>query len=327
MAAAPKPSPALSLYQRPVILDEDWYNDDEAVYNKMGKVASRSDYEYDDEGYAVSDNLSMAEHDVHQWNAFNTISGLNLHFTGDVYVAGNNFLHYRREDELPPRKRTRHIAPDCYVVFGVTKRIRPNYKSWEYDGKMPAIVFEFTSRKTRKRDTEFKKVTYETVLHIPEYILFDPFGDYLTPKLQGYRSNSEGTYEPIPLVDGRMYSEQLDLWLVIHGYYLRLYDEKTGEYLRTYEEAEAERAAALTAADDERRRANREQRRATAEAHRASNAERRADVLQQQFETNDAMAREAIEIAQRESRARQEKEAEIERLQAELENLRRQQNG
>jgi hypothetical protein len=87
------------------------------------------------------------------------------------------------------------------------------------------------------------------VLKVKEYFLFDPFGDYLKPlQLRGYRLH-KGKYAAIPLVDGRMPSQVLDLHLETIGDTLRLFDPKTGSRLLTLEERtkEAERAeAAMT---------------------------------------------------------------------------------
>src|SRR5262250_931735 len=108
-------------------------------------------YGYDDEGYLVSDGLPMAEHDIHRELMLYSINALDLFFDQpDIYVSGNNFIHYREGD------RTRYVSPDCYVVFGVEKRLRDNFKIWQEGGHRPAVVFEFTSRKTRKEDEEVK---------------------------------------------------------------------------------------------------------------------------------------------------------------------------
>ncbi|HVC95018.1 MAG TPA: hypothetical protein VND64_15085 [Pirellulales bacterium] len=63
-------------------------------------------------------------------------------------------------------------------------------------------------------------------------MLFDPYADYLTPPLQGFRLH-KGDYVPMPLVVGRIVSEVLGLHLEAHGEDLRLYDPATGGWLRT----------------------------------------------------------------------------------------------
>src|SRR5262249_13089291 len=102
-------------------------------------------------------------------------------------------------------------------------RLRDSYKTWEEGGKLPDVIFEFTSRKTHREDTHTKRPLYEQVLKVPEYFLFDPTGDYLSPRLQGFRL-VEGAYVPLELVAGRLSSEQLQLELVQEGENLYLYD-------------------------------------------------------------------------------------------------------
>ncbi len=81
-------------------------------------------------------------------------------------------------------------------MFGAEQRPRNSYKSWEEEGVLPAVVVEFTSRKTRVEDVSEKMQLYER-LRIPEYFLFDPIGDYLRPALRGYRMTPLGMYAPI----------------------------------------------------------------------------------------------------------------------------------
>jgi Uma2 family endonuclease len=53
------------------------------------------------------------------------------------------------------------MAPDIFVVKGVPKGDRRTYKLWEEDDKGPQVVFEVSSRRTRKEDLGLKKGTYE----------------------------------------------------------------------------------------------------------------------------------------------------------------------
>ena len=79
----------------------------------------------------------------------------------DVYVSGNLLLFYEEGN------KRRHVSPDVFVVFGVPKRMRPNYLLWE-EGRGPAVVIELTSSTTRREDTH-KHVLYRDVLRVPEY--------------------------------------------------------------------------------------------------------------------------------------------------------------
>src|SRR5208282_5908853 len=134
-----------------------------------------------------------------------------------------------------PGNRRRHISPDVFVVKGVPKRERLNYLVWE-EAKGPDVVIELTSSSTRHVDTHRKLVLYRDTLKVQEYFLFDPFGDYLDPALQGYRL-LRGDYVPIRAVKGRLPSKVLGLHLERNDHELRLYQPATGKWLPTPEEA------------------------------------------------------------------------------------------
>jgi regulator of protease activity HflC (stomatin/prohibitin superfamily) len=92
--------------------------------------------------------------------------------------------------------------------------------------------------------------------------------------------DESGTYQPIPLVDDRLHSQQLNLDLVLEGDALRLSDPVRQTFLLTPQEhasrADAEAARAQTEAQraqTEAQRAQTEAQRAQAEAQRAQTAE------------------------------------------------------
>jgi Uma2 family endonuclease len=174
-----------------------------------------------------------------------------------VYVSGNLLIYYQ---EGNPKAS---VAPDVFVVFGVPNQERRVYKVWE-EGKAPDVVFELTSKKTRKEDWGDKRWLYEE-LGVQEYFLFDPMREYLKPPLQGFRL--DGAYfvalEPEQLADGewRLESQMLGLILQTKGRILRLYDPQEEQFLRNHsEEAKGRRAAEQRAATE-------------AEARRAAEAE------------------------------------------------------
>jgi Uma2 family endonuclease len=151
----------------------------------------------------------------------------------DIYVSGNLLVFYEEGN------KRRHVSPDVFVVFGIPKHERPNYLLWE-EGRGPNVVIELTSSSTRKEDTGKKLKLYQDVLKVPEYVLFDPFGDYLKPRFQGFRL-VQGKYKQMQLKDGRLHSRQLGLIIEPDGKTLRLVDPETGERLAT--RAESRRAA------------------------------------------------------------------------------------
>lgn len=182
--------------------------------------------------YPTADGNPMAETDEHRDLMVYFIEALKAFFAAlrNVYVSGNNFVFYEAGN---PKKK---VAPDVYLVFGVPMRQRRSYKAWEEGGRLPEVIIEFTSRKTRKTDTNVKRPLYETILRVPEYFLFDPTGDYLKPRFQGYRL-VDGLYIALEMVDGRIHSERLELDLVMDGSRLRLFDPRRQEWLLTPEEA------------------------------------------------------------------------------------------
>jgi Uma2 family endonuclease len=202
--------------------------------------------------YITSDGEPMAETPKHRDLMIYAIDGIKLHLLAqrnDVWVSGNDFIHYQQGDG------NKYISPDCYVVFGVEQKERENFKVWEEGGCYPSVIIEFTSRKTKKQDFEEKKTLYEQVFQTAEYFIFDPTGKRKKKqRLWGFRLES-GQYIEMELQDGRMWSAQLGLYLVPQDRDLRLYDPVKGEFLRTYDQAEGERLAALQLIEEERRRA------------------------------------------------------------------------
>ncbi len=252
---------------------------------------------WEEDFYPTRDGKPMGETDKHRDEMIYLIEALKAHYSQqpNIYVSGNNFIYF---EEGNPKAR---ISPDTYVVFGIPMRQRDSYMAWKEGYHLPAVVFEITSRKTRKEDTDTKRPLYEQILRVPEYFLFDPTGDYLKPRLQGYRLGA-GRYEILLPVDNRLYSEELNLDLVQRGDALRLYDPERGEWLVSTQESMDLLAEQTRRAEEEARAREAETRRADAEAQRAE---------------AEAQARAA------EARARAEAEAEVARLRAEIEALRR----
>ncbi len=186
--------------------------------------------------YPESDGKPMAETDTHIKLLIYLREALADYFRDEpnVYVAGNLFVYYQEGDP------TKVVAPDVFVVKGVPKRDRRIYQVWKED-KGPDVVFELTSQSTRREDLGPKKGIYE-MLGVEEYFIFDPLGEYLEPRLVGFRL-AEWGYRRIegeePLV-----SRVLGLELRVEGDFLRLVDPATGEKLLTPLEAQEARRRA-----------------------------------------------------------------------------------
>jgi len=139
------------------------------------------------------------------------------------------------------------FAPDVMVVFGVPNEQRRVYKLWE-EGAVPAVVFEVSSRKTRRKDLGSKRRLCER-LGIEEYFLWDPRYEYLTPPLQGFRLTAGAYREILPDADGCLASEQLGLRLCGDRNRLEAYDGATGARLDRPREAAQTAEAALRRAE------------------------------------------------------------------------------
>jgi Uma2 family endonuclease len=177
--------------------------------------------------YPESDGKPMAETDVHRDQMADLILTLKEFYRDapNVYVSGNLLIYYE-EGNIYKR-----VAPDVFVVKGVSKHERRTYRIWE-EGKGPNVVIEVTSEETRREDQRDKRDLYQRVLKVSEYFLYDPTGDYLRPPLQGYRL-VKGVYQSIALRKGRLRSKELGLELTIEEGRLRLHDSQTGKRLLT----------------------------------------------------------------------------------------------
>ena len=208
--------------------------------------------------YPSSDGEPMAETDRHRDLLLDATTRLAHRYAAapNVYVSGNLLVYYK---EGKPRVC---LAPDCFVAFGVEKGERDTFKTW-VERAYPAVVFEFTSASTRGNDTGKKFAVYQDIWKVDEYFLFDPFEEYLSPSLQGYRRDGQGKLVPIPPdAAGSLLSERLNLKLSRDGTSLAYRDAATGKLIldagsdRARQEAEArDEAEARADAEAEARRA------------------------------------------------------------------------
>lgn len=175
--------------------------------------------------YPESAGQPVGETEFHSRAFFETAWCLGMRFSSDpdVYCWGNMLLYYAEGD---PGAR---VCPDLFLVQGVPKHPRRTYKLWE-EGKAPSLVIEFTSERTRQEDLGSKKDLYER-LGVEEYFLFDPLGEHLEPRLQGYQL-LKGRYQSlVPGADGSLPSRTTGLILTPEKASLRLKDAETGDPL------------------------------------------------------------------------------------------------
>ncbi len=181
--------------------------------------------------YPESDGKPVGETDFHIAAIFYLRAALRAFYrhVADRYVAANMLFYY---EEGEP---TIYKVPDVFVVKGISKEDRRVYKLWA-EKTAPCVIFEITSRSTRWEDTGEKKGLYAE-LGVREYFLFDPLGEYLKPRLQGFRL-VQGAYQPMLLApNGTLNSAELGLILQPSDNLLRLVDPATGEAVPTLDEA------------------------------------------------------------------------------------------
>ncbi len=192
--------------------------------------------------YPDTDGAPMAESDPARDYLIYAVEALSLYFQDreDVYVSGNLFIYYKQG--IPDAV----VAPDVFVVFGVSDRKRLSYKVWQEGGKTPDFVLEVTSATTRNSDEEEKPQKYAQ-MEVAEYFQYDPTGDYLQPQLKGSRLVN-GKYQPLRgevLEDGTLSidSQALGLDLRLVDGEVRFYEPSTGRRLLSYQELEQARVA------------------------------------------------------------------------------------
>jgi Uma2 family endonuclease len=208
--------------------------------------------------YPETDGQPMSESDATRDYLLYSVAVLESYFQGhrNVYVSGNLFIYYEEGNNK------KSISPDVFVIFGVSKRKRRSYKTWQEGGKLPSFVLEVTSFSTKRQD-EVEKVALYASLGVEEYFQYDPTGDYLNPQLKGRRL-VDGVYQPLPLqrlVNGDVviHSQVLGLDLCLQppsasslltpqiaplALELRYYDAQTGTKLLSYRESEQAREQA-----------------------------------------------------------------------------------
>lgn len=204
-----------------------------------------------------------------------------------VFVAGD-LLWYPVEGDNGTR-----VAPDVMVALGRPKGDRGSYRQWEENGVAPQVVFEIMSPGNRPGDMEIKRQFYEN-FGVEEYYIYDPDHGQLQVYLrQGDKLDAvqPGNDFTSPLLGIRFELSQPEMRLI----------KPSGEpFLAPLElSAEVERQKML--AEKERERAKEQTLLAEQQRLRALADEQRANEL---------------------ARRNQEKDAQIEQLQAELRKLR-----
>ncbi len=277
--------------------------------------------------YPSSDDEPMAESEQQYIPMTETVAEMRHWFRDrpDVYVIGDMLVYYRMN------RTDIRVAPDIFVVFGVTSRHpRDSWLVWR-EGKAPDFVMEIASPGTWRRDVYDKRILY-ALLGVREYWRFDPTGLCFTPVLVGEVLDPvTGQYGPLPVIMDasgvlRGHSPLLGLeFRVEEGLRLRVYDPATGERLRTLTESE-DLLQSETAARQAAEAAVTEAEAIATEAETARQAAEAAVTEAEAIASEAETARQAAEAAVTEAEtARQATEARAQALQEEIRRLREQQ--
>jgi Uma2 family endonuclease len=196
--------------------------------------------------YPSSDGKPMAETDFHLIAIRFLLDALEDAFIArpDVYVTGEIFWYWEQGN---PRRRR---APDAMVVFGVEKKRRRSFRSWNEGGALPAVCFGVASARTWRANLGPVRDDYEAA-GVREYFVFDPTREYLEAPIVGYRLRGRRHQRVRADEAGAMESLELGLRLVPEGIMLRLVRLDTGERILTRaENTAAERARADALAEE-----------------------------------------------------------------------------
>ena len=202
----------------------------------MGIAQPHTDIEYPE-----SDGRPMGETDLHRDWMVRVLELLRQHYLDQrVYISGDLLVYYEQGN---PKK---FVVPDVFVIKDCDPGRRRVFQTWK-EGCAPEVVWEVTSRSTRREDETFKPRRF-ALIGVKEYFLYDPTSDYLRPPLKGHRL-VDGEYREIePEPSGALLSEQLGILHHLEGGELVMTDFDTGRRLMTGQEAEAAARRAEAAA-------------------------------------------------------------------------------
>ncbi len=159
----------------------------------------------------------------------------------DFYAFGNLTVYYSPNQ----RKSEDFRGPDFFVVLGTEKRPRKSWVVWEENGQYPHVIVELLSNSTATVDRGLKKQLYQDTFRTPDYFWFDPH----SLEFAGFHL-VDGQYVPLePTAEGRLWSQQLQLFLGVHDQQLRFFTPE-GALVPTPEEvvvAERQRSDRMAA--------------------------------------------------------------------------------
>lgn len=203
------------------------------------------------------------------------------------------------------------ISPDIVIIEDVsveelTNDNKASYYIGSY-GSPPPVVFEVSSAETWRKDLEEKPEKYAK-MGVIEYFAFDPnpsgtwIGDWRQEgRLLGWRKSltSDQPQKIAKDESGRMWSEQLESWLIAEGRHLHLYSANGSLRLTETEAAEQRAEVERRRAEATKRQVEAEQQRAEAAEHQIEAERRRAEATEHQIEAERQHTEKLTEILRR----------------------------
>ena len=286
------------------------------------------------EGYPYEDDEPMGVTAIHVQQMMILCDQLMRYYVDEmnIYVGMDNFVYYRKDGV------EKCVAPDLFIVFGVSKiPPRRSFYTWA-EGASPVAVFEFLSYSTAARDRVEKRDIYLSEMGVQEYYIHQPDPEQPAEFRGWQRTVSGDIRELTPNVQGELFSEALNLrfgWEErVDGIrLLRAYlpdgtplttsmEEADLRKLETQRRRNAEATAEEAKATAEEAKATAEletQRRRNAEAT-AEEAKATAEEAKATAELETQRRRNAEATAELETQRRQELEVELEKFRAQLNN-------
>jgi Uma2 family endonuclease len=187
--------------------------------------------------YPAEDAVPKGETGLHALALQDLLEQLGELFHGrdDVAIEGNRFVYWV---EGEPEEC---VNPDVFVSSDRPRAARDTWKTWEEDGRFADVVFEISSRSTRRKDLGEKKATYE-LLGVREYVIFDPRREWVPEGVRAWRL-VDGELRRIPTESGRVWLATLGVTVEAEGERIRLVLPDGRRMLHSEERREELRAA------------------------------------------------------------------------------------
>ena len=256
--------------------------------------------------YPSSDGKPMADNTLQ----FDTIVLLKtnldiLYLNQEVLVAGDLFWY---PEEGNPKVV---MAPDVLVSFGRPQGFRSSYKQWLEGNKPPEVVFEVYSEGNSKKEMQHKLEFYNRY-GVQEYIFIEPYKQEFEIYVR-----HQGLLKQLSLERNQSWkSSYLDIVLEYGSDDKIYYYYPDGQPFRMPQELNKEWRSELVA----KRQEQVAKERAMQRAEQERKDKERAILL---AEKERAAKEQAIELAKQERLAKETALSELERLKAELEQLKK----